>query len=200
MAWTTPGTAVAGEVLTAARWNSDVRDNTADLDTRVTSNGLTWISTTTLTTVGTSGQTLSNIFSATYRNYVVYLNLTAISTNLSVQLQLDASGTPSATGYWSERVRVENTTGTVTGVSVSGTNLVLANETGTLPYSPKIEIASPFVATQTQMSCVTPTRGGTWYSTFWSGWHTAATSYNGLKIFTSTGTITGTASVYGYHI
>jgi hypothetical protein len=27
MAWTTPGTAVAGDVLTAARWNSDVRDN-----------------------------------------------------------------------------------------------------------------------------------------------------------------------------
>jgi hypothetical protein len=27
MPWTTPGTAVAGDVLTAARWNSDVRDN-----------------------------------------------------------------------------------------------------------------------------------------------------------------------------
>jgi hypothetical protein len=27
MAWTTPGTAVAGNVLTAAFWNSDVRDN-----------------------------------------------------------------------------------------------------------------------------------------------------------------------------
>jgi hypothetical protein len=31
MAWTTPGTAVAGDVLTAARWNSDVRDNTTSL-------------------------------------------------------------------------------------------------------------------------------------------------------------------------
>jgi len=29
MAWTTPGTAVAGNVLTAALWNSDVRDNSA---------------------------------------------------------------------------------------------------------------------------------------------------------------------------
>lgn len=28
MAWTTPGTAVAGEVLTAAFWNTNVRDNT----------------------------------------------------------------------------------------------------------------------------------------------------------------------------
>lgn len=33
MAWTTPGTAVAGEVLTASRWNTDVRDNTNQLFT-----------------------------------------------------------------------------------------------------------------------------------------------------------------------
>ena len=31
MAWTTPGTATAGEVLTAAFWNTNVRDNTLDL-------------------------------------------------------------------------------------------------------------------------------------------------------------------------
>lgn len=31
MAWTTPGTAVAGDVLTAAFWNSNVRDNLAVL-------------------------------------------------------------------------------------------------------------------------------------------------------------------------
>lgn len=31
MAWTTPGTAVAGTVLTAAFWNTQVRDNTTDL-------------------------------------------------------------------------------------------------------------------------------------------------------------------------
>jgi hypothetical protein len=35
MAWTTPGTAVAGEVLTAAFWNEQVRDNLADVDSRV---------------------------------------------------------------------------------------------------------------------------------------------------------------------
>ena len=31
MAWTTPGTAVAGEVLTAAFWNQQVRDNSLEL-------------------------------------------------------------------------------------------------------------------------------------------------------------------------
>ena len=31
MAWTTPGTAVAGDVLTAAFWNQQVRDNSLEL-------------------------------------------------------------------------------------------------------------------------------------------------------------------------
>jgi hypothetical protein len=31
MAWTTPGTATAGEVLTAAFWNTNVRDNSLEL-------------------------------------------------------------------------------------------------------------------------------------------------------------------------
>ena len=34
MAWTTPGTAVAGDVLTAAFWNTNVRDNLADHEAR----------------------------------------------------------------------------------------------------------------------------------------------------------------------
>ena len=35
MAWTTPGTATAGEVLTAAFWNTNVRDNLNDHETRI---------------------------------------------------------------------------------------------------------------------------------------------------------------------
>lgn len=35
MAWTTPGTAIAGDVLTASFWNLQVRDNLSDLQTRV---------------------------------------------------------------------------------------------------------------------------------------------------------------------
>ena len=35
MPWITPGTATAGEVLTAAFWNTNVRDNTSDVDERL---------------------------------------------------------------------------------------------------------------------------------------------------------------------
>jgi hypothetical protein len=41
MAWTTPGTATAGEVLTASFWNTQVRDNMIELDGPFTSQS-TW--------------------------------------------------------------------------------------------------------------------------------------------------------------
>lgn len=37
MPWTTPGTATAGDVLTAAFWNTQVRDNANDIDERLRS-------------------------------------------------------------------------------------------------------------------------------------------------------------------
>lgn len=35
-AWTAPTSAITGNILTSALWNSDVRDNSLDLDSRVT--------------------------------------------------------------------------------------------------------------------------------------------------------------------
>jgi hypothetical protein len=201
MAWTTPGTAVAGEVLTAARWNTDVRDNTADLDTRVNNSGLIWISTTTLTTIGTSGQVISNIFSSTYNNYVLHLNLSAIASGpLTVFMQLSVGGTPNATvnSYVMQRLRVEDTSATVSGVHTADTKWTIANQTGTLPFDPKIELASPFLTRATHFATTSITRGSTWYSTWMDAYHTQATSYDGVKLFTDTGTFTGTLRVYGY--
>ena len=55
MAWTTPGTAVAGDVLTAAFWNEQVRDNTDFLYDEVFKGFTSWTPTYTGITVGTGG-------------------------------------------------------------------------------------------------------------------------------------------------
>jgi hypothetical protein len=70
MAWTTPGTATAGEVLTAAFWNENVRDNSNDLRSYqnryarfkrtagdLTLNGTSWAD---LPTIGTTGDLTLN--------------------------------------------------------------------------------------------------------------------------------------------
>lgn len=55
MAWTTPGTATAGEVLTAAFWNTQVRDNFVELATLA--DGAAWR---TWTPATRSGVTIGN--------------------------------------------------------------------------------------------------------------------------------------------
>jgi len=63
MAWTTPGTAVAGDVLTAAFWNLNVRDNTQALKDNVTS--LTAAIPTRSTNTGSTTATTSTTFTDT---------------------------------------------------------------------------------------------------------------------------------------
>jgi len=96
MAFTTPGTAVAGEVLTAAFWNEQVRDNTSDLrsyqnryarfkrsagDLTLNSNGV-WAN---LPTIGTTGDLTINATSGD----VVEVALAALWSNEAVEGFLD---------------------------------------------------------------------------------------------------------------
>ena len=61
MAWTTPGTATAGEVLTAAFWNTNVRDNSNELAPFFTA----WTSFTPVLKGSTTNPTLGTGSSAT---------------------------------------------------------------------------------------------------------------------------------------
>lgn len=181
--------------------NTDLTAHLKGIDNKVVNIGLVYVGSTTLTAVGTSGQVVSNIFSSTYDNYVIHLNLSNVSTTpMSVLMQLTSGGTPNATAssYASQTLRVESGTGTVTGVSTSTTYWPIVEATGTLPFDPKIELASPYLARATHMSASSIVRGGTWFSGTQLGYHTQAASYDGLKIYTNTGTITGTLRVYGY--
>jgi hypothetical protein len=63
MAWTTPGTAVAGDVLTAAFWNSNVRDNSDAL--YQSTKRITYIQRTTeYTSTATAVASASDVFSS----------------------------------------------------------------------------------------------------------------------------------------
>jgi len=97
MAFTTPGTAVAGSVLTSAFWNTNVRDNTNDLRSyqnryarfkrsagslTLNSNGV-WVD---LPTIGTTGDLTINASTGD----VVEFALCALFSNEAVEGFLDA--------------------------------------------------------------------------------------------------------------
>lgn len=78
MAWTTPGTAVAGDVLTAARWNSDVRDNMNNL--RALTNVVSGTTTTSTSISGT-----------TFTDTTITASITPTSTTSKVLVSIVAS-------------------------------------------------------------------------------------------------------------
>ena len=79
MAWTTPGTAVAGDVLTATRWNTDVRDNTNNLDARVKTGIESYTTTDRNALTGVATGTM--IYNSTEKQVQVYNGSSWIETN-----------------------------------------------------------------------------------------------------------------------
>jgi hypothetical protein len=206
MAFTTPGTAVAGEVLTAAFWNEQVRDNISDLDTRANAVGLVLVNATTLT--ATTAVDIDGVFTSTYANYKVIIGAshTASAGVVNVSAQLRASG---VTYTGSEYLYVRNLTngdGTQTLAVSTGTtswpNFGLANGTagGSYPSYSHRDIFAPQLSAHTQFGGVgffannltTQASGGVT-----TGLLKQTTAYDGIR-FTSSAAVTGTIKIYGY--
>lgn len=102
MAWTTPGTATAGEVLTASFWNQQVRDNTNALYDSVRRLGYQE-RTSSVTTANTSWATASDAFSSnisftadgtsTYRFYLYVAGISTGGAARAIYTGLNISGT-----------------------------------------------------------------------------------------------------------
>lgn len=102
MPWTTPGTAVAGDVLTAAFWNSNVRDNLNDHESRFKSYGTAVTKTSNTTSTATTFAAASNLFASNLTfvadgtsAYIVEFNSPLVFTNSATQVivSLGNSGT-----------------------------------------------------------------------------------------------------------
>lgn len=141
-----------------------------------------------------SSVSLNNCFSADYDNYAVLLTLTG-STSAATTLRMRASGTDAATNYnW----QVLNVNGTSVGAAAvaSQTSYAIA-DTGTGKTTADVLIFDPFAAAATNLHLRANARTlNTLYMNI--GQHTTATSYDGLSVIASSGTITGSVSVYGY--
>jgi hypothetical protein len=159
--------------------------------------GLVHVGTTTFT--GVTAFTISNCFTSTYDNYMIFLNVEPSgSFNQEVRIQLDASGTPSASGYaWAGFGAVTGGTGASNDTSNSSTYQPVTFVTGASRILSAITIGNPHDAVYTSISSLWMyDDGGTLITRNYVGRHRANTSYNGARFFGPT-TMTGTARVYG---
>jgi hypothetical protein len=146
--------------------------------------------------IGTSGISLNGVFNSTYTNYKIVFDGEA-SAQVSMRIRFRANGTD-ATGsnYNVQEIRAQG----ASIVTERYANSTVGEFANTFSSKMAVEaiIFNPFGANSTvyMSNVVNQNEGARAYQYF--GGHTLATSYDGFTLFTSTGTITGTLSVYGY--
>lgn len=187
----------------------DIKDLATAIDTTAASSfggGLTKISTTTFTTQ--SSISLANdTFTTTYDDYIVILKLTATSANNTVvYMKLRAAGTDSSASYYWNRfgTYTGNATpgGTVATNNSSGIWLQSTYSTGFFPTITKIDLFNVKLATNTAMLVNTHhnSGGGDAASFSGGGFHNSASAYDSATFYPASGTISGSAIVYGVKI
>ena len=152
---------------------------------------------------GASTVSLNDVFSATYDTYKVIINWTsATAQNLGMRLRVSGADNSTAGNYmWGEN-----------GLTFSGGSSLNNNSSDTswnMEYTDTngavmaMDIYDPFSSTKiTRFNGLSTTRLSTAAASFYRGHGgnmTVTTSYTGFTIFVSSGTITGSVSVYGYN-
>jgi len=160
----------------------------------------------TVTFSGATSVSLNDVFSSTFTNYSILLTIT---------------GTSAATADMFMRLRVSNSDASGNNYSVyftginsgsSANNFVangVSNWTFTAQHSSlttgynavRVELYGPNDTSATEFTAQSLglSSGGQFFSFAGAGLHDVATAYTGLTLLKSTGTMTGSISVYGYN-
>jgi hypothetical protein len=132
--------------------------------------------------------TVSNVFTSTYDNYIVELDVTAGTNNTDVNLQLSLSGTPSTTGYLQSKG---------SGVTTVNTSWVFTSVMTPANVGTRMEIFSPAIARKTTYATNFFYDDNTTviYDRF-GGVHRVATAYDGFRLINGAA-FSGTVRVFG---
>jgi phosphoheptose isomerase len=164
--------------------------------------GLVLINTTSFSAV--ASQSFTSIFSSTYDNYRVVVNVSAVSANDGNHFLRVRSGASDVTSNYIFSSWVKASNGTdISYNSGSATFIKLGaqDSASTAAQSYSFDIISPFLVQGTRVLANVSMQNdaGTWAGGVVTGYNFNATSYDGFTLHTENGTFTGTASVYGYN-
>jgi hypothetical protein len=163
--------------------------------------GLTLINTTSFSAV--ASQNITNVFSATYVNYLMLIKSFGSTTSTTVRARLGASASFDAGSNYSHAFNgFDRTNNPSNDAQDSVTNWKISADMATSSTSlntTRMTIFNPFLAESTnfdlqlwgRQQMVARSGGGT---------HNLTTSYTDIQLFASSGTISGTAYIYGLAI
>lgn len=168
------------------------------------SNALVLLNTTSFTTQSTVS--IDNVFSSTYDNYRIIMNLTTSSTNTSIAWRARVSGADnSSSNYmWNRLLWNSNAT---PGTSFTGSGGLTtwgyfgdAGQTSSTSLI-EMEVNGMFASTRAKSISSTSTDdGATGIAQIrYAAGMSVTTSYTSISLIPVSGTITGSVSVYGYN-
>jgi hypothetical protein len=139
---------------------------------------------------------VNDVFSSTYKNYKIYINLAHSTGAVNFSYRFRVSGSDDTnTNYGYQFISASNTT-----VSANRAN---SNNSGTLPDITNINSnidLTVFSPQKTQLTYIWADGNygaGTNYIQTWASSFNATTSFTGITFFVGSGSITGTLEVYG---
>jgi len=158
-----------------------------------------------VTFTGVSSISLNGVFTSTYLGYICTISVTG-SAAADMKLRLRAGGSDDAGGNYDNGVaRIVNNGNFTSWATNSATNIVdigQIDNSATLAAWGRLDIAGPQTVGKTRIISDwtgAVTGAGSAARSFGATVNNATTQFDGVTIYPSTGTITGTIRVYGYH-
>ena len=198
--WTVPtSTDLVKDGATAIETLGDAIDASMNTALGTKKAGMVLLNTTTFSAV--ASQSVNDVFSATYTNYLI-LPLITGSGSIDVNMRLRVSGTDNSSANYARQTLDSSSTTTSSSrntAETSWTGIMALNSTTRTPTP--IQLFQPFeahntTAISTRLGAIS---GSIEFRQVAHGL-SVTTSYTGFTLIASSGTITGTVSVYGYNI
>jgi len=149
---------------------------------------------------GVSSQSINDVFSSTYDNYVILYRNTTTSTGNVLTLRYRLSGTDTSANYGTQRLYAQGTTVSANRDGV-GTDEIFISDMATAQQTivgHQLNIFGPNLASPTvSFFSGSALIGADFYPTLTSGFQNSSTQFTGFTLLVNTGTFGGTVSVYG---
>jgi hypothetical protein len=161
--------------------------------------GFSLVSSTTITAQSTVQ--ISNVFTATYRNYKIIADFPTVSAGGTLTFQFTSSGTASTVNYQMMGTGLTSAGTTSNYNSSGGSSAFLLQYNSSYPcHGFTLDLLAPQIAQKTvgllQTAYVSSIADPTARTI--GLLHEVATSYDGIKLTASAGNVTGTLKIYGY--
>jgi len=155
---------------------------------------------------GSSGQSINDCFSATYRNYLIKATFDSTSAQTAIRARLRVSGSDNTSNNYRTYGTGINSGMSTTTLTGDGTGTISSwefnyLESTALDATQHFELFNPYAtAYTTYYNVVNRYRGSDSATGYQGGSMSVNTSYTGITIYPTTGTMTGKIEVYGYAI